>query len=123
MKNSSKSNFAPKELSNFFYVTFTTNGGVVMSVNLFKDFKKASDFFVKEVRKEFDGIRRDFSYACNFKETIDKTEATITWYIPAITLIRQNHIKGINQKLRILLNRKKYCHHFCHAEVQNSRLQ
>ena len=65
----------------------------------------------------------DYTQWRNFKETIDKTEATITWYIPAITLIRQNHIKGINQKLRILLNRKKYCHHFCHAEVQNSRLQ
>lgn len=83
------------------YVVFTTDGGMVMSVDLFRDYGKAAVSFHEQVRREFAGIRRDTSQAINFHESVTEHAATLTWQI---------------QEGRQLTN------HFCHAELGETSL-
>lgn len=94
-----------------------------MFLNLFRDLQDAYKFFNKEVKKEFEGIKRVFPTATNFQETIGKTEATITWDYSTLTLIKENHIWNPKKILQIMFNHHKYCHHICHAVVEDSVLK
>lgn len=84
------------------YVVFTTDGGTVMSVDLFRDYGKAAESFRQQVSREFAGIRRDFPQAVNFQESVTGHAATLTWQIQ----------EG-----------EQLSSHFCHAELADTVLE
>lgn len=105
------------------YVVFTNEDGTVMSVDLFKDYAEAADFFNRQVKEEFEGIRRDFPKARIIQESVGKNDATLSWEVPILQMLKQRQFSGLMPFLKALFNRQKYCRHFCHAELGDSCIE
>lgn len=99
------------------YVVFTNEDGTVMSVDMFKDYAEAADFFDRQVKEEFEGIRRDFPKARIIQESINPDDATLSWEVSILQMLKQRQFGGLKPFLKALFNRRKYCRHFCHAEL------
>ena len=95
------------------YVIYTTDAGNNVDVELFDDPEAASDYFNKEVKKEFALVRKENTDAFNFVETRDSYPATISWEIPVRTAIRSRNTRGFRSLIHVLLHRDRYCCHFC----------
>ena len=105
------------------YVVFTNEDGTVMSVDLFKDYAEAADFFDRQVKEEFEGIRRDFPKARIIQESINSDDATLSWEVSILQMLKQRQFGGLKPFLKALFNRQKYCRHFCHAELGDSYIE
>lgn len=105
------------------YVVFTNEDGTVMSVDLFKDYAEAADFFDRQVKEEFEGIRRDFPKARIIQESINPDDATLSWEVSILQMLKQRQFGGLKPFLKALFNRRKYCRHFCHAELGDGYIE